>query len=218
MELTGELKAVLSAAVISDALDEAGCRQQAMRPFIRPLDMSSVVMGRARTGLYAPVYSVEEHENPYEVEIQLVDDLAPGEVAVLACSGPTERIAPWGELLSTAAIARGAAGCVTDGLVRDVRKIEAMSFPVFHGGIGPLDSRGRGRMVQRDVPVEVGGVPVRSGDIVFADADGVVVIPREIEDDILTRALQRVTAERHTSEELRNGLLLQHVYAKYGVL
>jgi regulator of RNase E activity RraA len=94
-----------------------------MRPFVRPLDETLTLIGRARTGLYMPVYSVRSGENPYEVEIALVDDLKPGKVPVLACGGPTERIAPWGELLSTACIARSAAGCVTDGLVRDTRQI-----------------------------------------------------------------------------------------------
>ena len=147
-----------SAPILSDVMDSLGLRQQAMKPFVRPLDEQSVLVGRARTGLYMPVYSVRPGENPYEVEIALVDDLKPGDVAVLACGGPTERIAPWGELLSTACVARGAAGCVTDGLVRDVRQIKAMGFAVFHGGIGPLDTKGRARMMERDIPVECAGV------------------------------------------------------------
>ena len=104
-----------------------------------------------------------EGENPYELEIRLVDDLKPGDVAVFACGGPTDRIAPWGELLTTAAMARGAAGCVTDGLVRDVRHIRKMKFPVFHGGIGPLDSKGRSRMIEMDRPVVCAGVRVCVG-------------------------------------------------------
>ncbi|MEP7302712.1 MAG: RraA family protein, partial [Caldimonas sp.] len=134
----------LNAAVLSDTLDSLGLMQQAMKPFMRPLDETLQLVGRARTGLYMPVYAPPaKGENPYEVEIALVDDLAPDEIVVLACDGPTERIAPWGELLSTASVARGAAGCVTDGLVRDVRQIREMRFPVFCGGIGPLDTKGR---------------------------------------------------------------------------
>jgi regulator of RNase E activity RraA len=153
----------LYTAVLSDVLDELGYMYQAMRPFVRPCDETLVMVGRARTGLYMETYALREGENPYEVEIRLIDDLKPGEVAVLGCNGPTERIAPWGELLSTAARARGAAGCVTDGLVRDVRHVRAMEFPVFHGGIGPLDSKGRARMVEMDTPIECGGVRVRTG-------------------------------------------------------
>ena len=108
----------LNTAVLSDTLDSLALMQQAMRPFMRPLDDTLQLIGRARTGVYMPVYAPPaKGENPYEVEIALVDDLAPGDVVVLACDGPPERIAPWGELLSTASRARGAAGCVTDGLV-----------------------------------------------------------------------------------------------------
>ena len=208
----------LYAAVLSDVLDEFGHRNQAMRPFVRPLDDSLVLMGRARTGLYMDTYSVRAGENPYEVEIRLVDDLKPGDVIVLGCNGPTERIAPWGELLTTAASARGAVGCVTDGLVRDLRQIRAMRFPVFCGGIGPLDSKGRGRMVEMDTGIECGGVKVHSGDIVFGDVDGVVVIPQEIADAVIEKARQKATREDHTREALRQGRLLREVFDEYGVL
>jgi 4-hydroxy-4-methyl-2-oxoglutarate aldolase len=212
------LKATLCSAVLSDVLDGMGHVHQAMRPFVRPLDDTMLIMGRARTGLWASVYDVAEGENPYEHEIALLDDLHAGDVALLACGGPTERIAPWGELLSTAATCRGAEGCVTDGLIRDVRKIRELGFAVFHGGIGPLDSRGRAKMIAIDVPVECGGVRVCTGDIVFGDADGVVVVPQAIADEAIRRACDKVAAENHTREELLEGRLLAEVYARYGVL
>jgi 4-hydroxy-4-methyl-2-oxoglutarate aldolase len=208
----------LSAAVLSDVMDVLGLMNQAMRPFVRPLDENLVLAGRARTGLYMLAYEAREGENPYEVEIALVDDLKPGDVPVLACNGPTQRIAPWGELLSTAARARGAAGCITDGLVRDVRQIREMRFPVFHGGVGPLDTKGRARMVQRDVPVECAGVRVRDGDIVFGDVDGVVVIPQERAAEVLARAKEKVAGEGRTRDELRQGRLLREVFEKYRIL
>jgi regulator of RNase E activity RraA len=213
-----DLSSVLYTAVLSDVLDSLGHMEQAMRPFVRPADESLVMVGRARTGLYAPTHSVREGENPYELEMALVDSLAPGEVAVLGCDGPTERIAPWGELLSTAAKARGAAGCVTDGLVRDLRHIRAMRFPVFHGGIGPLDSKGRAKMVEMDTPIRCGGVMVRTGDLVFGDVDGVVVVPCEVEEEVLRIATGKVTSEDRTREELAAGRPLREVFAKYGVL
>jgi len=208
----------LSAAVLSDVMDVLGLMNQAMRPFVRPLDENLVLAGRARTGLYRLAYEVREGENPYEVEIALVDDLKPGDVPVLACNGPTQRIAPWGELLSTAAQARGAAGCITDGLVRDVRQIREMRFPVFHGGIGPLDTKGRAMMVQRDVPVECAGVKVSNGDIVFGDVDGVVVIPQERAVEVLAKAKEKVAGEGRTRDELRQGRLLREVFEKYRIL
>lgn len=213
-----QLRAVLYSPVLSDTLDGFGRMEQAMRPFIRPLDDSLVLFGRARTGLYEPVAAAVPGENPYEVEIALIDDLQPGEVAVLACGGPTDTIAPWGELLTTAAKHRGAVGCVTDGLVRDVRHIRQLSFPVFHGGIGPLDSKGRGRMVAMDVPVTCAGVAVRPGDLVFGDVDGVVVIPDELAAEVIARALEKINGEHNTRHELEQGHKLADVFAKYGIL
>jgi regulator of RNase E activity RraA len=204
--------------VLSDVLDGFGLTRQAMRPFIRPLDDDSVLFGRARTGLFGNAYAVAESENPYELEIALLDDLRPGEVVVFACNGPTDRIAPWGELLTTAAGQRQAAGCVTDGLVRDVRQIRKLGFPVFHGGIGPLDSRGRARMTAMDVPVECAGAPVVSGDLVFGDVDGVVIVPQRLEEDVIQSALDKVKGENNTRDELLRGAYLRDVYAKYGVL
>ena len=208
----------LSAAVLSDVMDSLGLSRRAMKPFVRPLDESHLMVGRARTGLYMPAYALREGENPYEVEIDLVDDLKAQDVVVLACNGPTDRIAPWGELLSTAAMARQAAGCVTDGLVRDVKQIREMGFPVFHGGIGPLDTKGRARMVERDVAVECGGVRIDPGDIVFGDVDGVVVIPRSEEVAVLRKAVEKVTGENRTRDALRQGELLAVVFKRFGIL
>lgn len=207
----------LYTGVISDVLDSLGNAEHAMRPGIRPLDESLVLFGRARTGLYMEMYEVEAGINPYELEIALIDDLKPDEVAVLACPG-SDRIAPWGELLSTTARARGAAGCVTDGLVRDVRLIREMRFPVFAGGIGPLDSKGRGMVMRIDVPVECGGARVRPGDWIFGDVDGVVVIPDALAGETLRRALAKVESENTVREELASGQLLRDVFARHGIL
>ena len=219
MSLDLQALRLLNAAVLSDTLDGLGLMQQAMRPFMRPLDDTLQLVGRARTGLYMPVYAPPAPgENPYEVEIALVDDLKPGEVAVLACDGPTDRIAPWGELLSTASRARGAAGCVTDGLVRDVKFIREMRFPVFCGGIGPLDTKGRARMVERDVPVQCAGVLVHPGDLVFGDVDGVVVVPRRVEDEVVRRALEKVMGENQSRAALQRGEKLADVFGRLGIL
>jgi regulator of RNase E activity RraA len=115
-------------------------------------------------------------------------------------------------------MARGAAGCVTDGLVRDVRQIRRMKFPVFNGGIGPLDSKGRGRMIEMDRPIICAGVKVCAGDSVFGDVDGVVVIPQGISDQVFAKALDKAARENRTRDELRQGRLLSEVYARYGVL
>ena len=213
-----DLARSLYTAVLSDVLDEAGFMGQALKPFVRPLDDASVLCGFARTGLYRKVYHVEPGRNPYEIEMDLIDGLKAGEVAVLACDGPTDRIAPWGELLTTAARVRGAAGCLTDGLVRDVRRIRETGFPVFAGGIGPLDSKGRAEMAAMDVPVEVAGVRIEPGDLIFGDVDGCVAIPEAVASKVVARALEKVTAEDRTRDALLAGETLKAVYERFGVL
>jgi regulator of RNase E activity RraA len=146
-----------------------------------------------------------------------VDGILVGEVVVVS-TVESKRNAPWGELLSTAARARGARGAVIDGLVRDVRKIEALGFPVFASGIKPVDSKGRGIVVDYNVPVDCGGVLVSPGDLVFADYDGVIVIPAEVLPEAMRLATDKVTRENHTRDELMRGAYLRDVYEKYGVL
>ena len=216
----GFLKAIrtkLYVAVVSDVLDSLGHTDQAMSSRIRPLDDSLVLAGYARTGLYQDIYHVTKGENPYELEIALIDDLDTDDVPVFAC-GASGRIAPWGELLSTASRARGAAGCVTDGLTRDIRAIREMQFPVFHGGIGPLDSKGRGKASQIDVPIVCAGVRIEPGDLIFGDADGVVVIPAAIEQQVLVSAFEKVSGEDKTRQDLASGTKLRDVFERYGVL
>jgi 4-hydroxy-4-methyl-2-oxoglutarate aldolase len=212
-----EIRARLYVAVVSDVLDSFGYTNQAMSSRIRPLDESLVLAGYARTGLYQDIYHVSEGENPYELEIALIDDLHGDDVPVFAC-GASGRIAPWGELLSTASRARGAAGCVTDGLTRDIRAIRELRFPVFHGGIAPLDSKGRGKVAQIDTPIVCGGVPIERGDLIFGDADGVVVVPKTIEERVLARAFDKVTGEDKTRRDLADGVMLREVFKRYGVL
>jgi 4-hydroxy-4-methyl-2-oxoglutarate aldolase len=212
-----EIREKLFCALLSDVLDALGCMDQALPARIRPLDDASVMVGRARTAIFADIYEVTPNVNPYELEIAMIDSLNPDEIPVFAC-GATGRIAPWGELLSTASKARGAAGALMDGMVRDIKAIRTMGFPVFHGGIGPLDSKGRGKIVVLDVPIECAGVKVAPGDLIFGDADGVVVVPQALEAQVLEAAFEKLKGERNTLAELRAGAKLGDVYAKYGVL
>lgn len=215
VELFEHVERNLYTAVLADSLDEMGFRQQAMRETIRPLSPDLVFAGWARTILCMDVYHLSE--NPYDIEIEAVDSLLPGEIAVVA-TGDSKRNAPWGELLSTAALSRGARGAVIDGLVRDVKKIQSLGFPVFATGIKPVDSRGRGLVVDYNIPVECQGVLVTPGDLVVADYDGVVVVPAAVVTEAVRMATDKVSRENHSRAELMNGMLLRQVYDKYGVL
>ena len=205
----------LYTAVISDSLDELGYRDQAMSHYIRPLSPEVCLAGWARTVECVDVDEIPD--DPYEMEIEAVDSLLTGEVAVISTGGSVQN-APWGELLSTAAVARGARGAVVDGLVRDVKKINKLGFPVFATGIKPVDSKGRGLVVNYNIPVTCGGVSVFPGDLVVGDYDGIVVVPAALMPEVLDRALQKVSSENHSREELLSGAFLRDVYEKYGVL
>ena len=214
-ELFDLMEERLYAAVISDALDAAGYREQVLRHTIRPLHPGTVVVGRAMPVLCVEVYEIPDE--PYQQEIAAVDSLKQDDVLVCSTNGST-RICFWGELLSTAARARGARGAVIDGFIRDAKQILAMGFPVFTTGLSPVDSNGRGDVVAYNVPIECGGVTVNPGDIVFGDADGVVVVPQSAETAVVEAALEKVSGENRTREELLAGATLREVYDKYGIL
>jgi regulator of RNase E activity RraA len=156
-------------------------------------------------------------EDPYALEIEAVDSIVSGDVVVIGTAGSV-RNAPWGELLSTAARARGARGVVCDGLVRDVKKIEQLGLPVFARGIKAVNSKGRGLVIGYNVPVDCGGVLVSPGDLVFADYDGVVAIPIHRAVEIVQMATEKAIRENCSRKDLLSGASLKDVYDKYGVL
>jgi regulator of RNase E activity RraA len=205
----------LYTAVICDALDDLGYRHQAMHQRIRPLFPNLSFAGWVRTISCVDVSHTPAE--PYAKEIEAVDSILPGEVVVVSTSYSGQN-APWGELLSTAARARGARGAIIDGLVRDVKKIDQLGFPVFAAGIKPVDSRGRGLVIDYNVPVECGGVIANPGDLVFADYDGVVIIPGVVVPEVVRMATDKVSRENKSRQELIDGAFLRDVYDKYGVL
>ena len=209
------IERMLYTGVLSDACDAAGYRDRALLPDIRPLDETRVLVGRAKTIVWAPMFHVPPR--PYDREIAAVDSLTAGEVFVMAVGRSTE-IVPWGELLATATRARGGRGAVLDGLVRDSRQIKTIGLPVFCAGRRPYDSCGRGIVVDFDVPIVLDGVAIAPGDLVFGDADGVVIVPRAAEAEVLERAWAKVAGENTTRDALRSGTSLAEVYRTFGIL
>jgi len=209
----------LYVAAVCDILDSLGYRQQAMHQRIRPLlpDMRRCgFIGRARTIRWMETDYVVESD-PYGLELDAMDSLRPGDAVIHSTDyGGTN--APWGELMSTIARRNGAVGCVCDSQIRDCVRIVEMGFPVYTAGIRPLDSQGRARVMAYDVPVRCGDVLVHPGELVFADFDGVVVIPQAVEKDVLRLTLEKVGKENASRQELLEGKTLKEVYARYGVL
>ena len=215
LQLQAEMKAKLYAAVLSDVLDDLGYRQQVMHPSIRPLVNQGILMGRARTMLAVPEF--EAQGIPLRAQMEATDALAEGDV-VVAHTSQVQSCAFWGELFSTAALARGCRGAITDGYIRDTRMLLEMQFPVYSKGIYAVSSKGRMTVSAFDVPIACGGVLVRSGDIVFAEFDGIVVIPAAVADTTIERALDIVSKEDGMREALRSGLSMQAAWEKFRVL
>lgn len=212
------IKKNLYVAAVCDILDGLGYRQQAMHQRLRPLlpDIHNCgFVGRARTLRWMEMDHVDEE--PYELEIAVIDSLKPGDVVVHSTDHSGSN-APWGELMSTLAKRNGAVGCVCDSQVRDCVRIIEMGFPVYYAGIRPLDSKGRGKVMAFDVPIHCGDVLVQSGEIVFADYDGIVVIPKAAEQEVLAQAKEKVQKEDHSRRDLLNGKTLRQVFDTYGVL
>jgi 4-hydroxy-4-methyl-2-oxoglutarate aldolase len=202
-------------AVLCDALDSLGFRNQSPRVPWCHLSGPQKLVGRARTTLWADM--AHEDPRPYELELLAVDRCQPGDV-LIAAAGGSMRSGIWGELLSTAALNGGCVGAIVDGAVRDVAKMRAMEFGVFARGTSLYDSLHRQRVIDLDVPVEVGGVVIAPGDLVVADIDGVVVVPQQVEAEALQRAWDKVHAENQTRDAIRAGMKATAAYKAFGVL
>lgn len=216
LALYDRMAAELYVAVISDVLDALGHRHQVLSGRLGPVDPSlPPLVGRAHTVQFGARHELVEA--PYTAQIAAIDALQPGDVAVQATGGD-EGAAYWGELFSTAAIGRGARGVVVDGYHRDTRKIVELGFPIFSTGARPLDISGRAVATSHGRPVICGGVRVEPGDVVFAEVDGIAVIPAANLDQVVELAFAKVATEDRARDDLREGALLSEVWTTYRVL
>src|SRR5437588_5582108 len=205
----------LYTSVLADVLDDAGYRHQVMHHDVRPLYTGAKAVGRAATMLAIEV--TELPSEPYRLLMDLLDGIKAGEVVVGAVQGNPGG-ALWGELLSTHTRARGGRGTVLDGLSRDSWGIVDMRFPVFATGLSPADSKGRLEVITIRGTIPVAGVSVADGDLVFADGDGCVVVPAAVEEDVVGRALEKVSGEDKMREILAKGASIREVFKEYGIL
>lgn len=213
-ELFTLIRTQLFSAIIGDVLDLHGQHHQFLPPQCRPLAPHMVVAGRAMTVLEADVFHLPTP--PFGKMLEALDNLQQHEIYVAAGCAP--RYALWGELMATAAQKRGAAGAILAGFSRDTNGILAIDFPTFSYGMYAQDQRGRGMVVDYRVPLEIQGVSVRPGDILVGDIDGVVVLPRECETEIISKALEQVRKEKTARTMLLNGARAADVFSETGVL
>lgn len=214
-----DMRAQLYTAVVCDALDQVGLRNQSPRVSLPQLTQTShrgtILVGRCKTTLWADM--AHEDPRPYELELQAVDSCRPDEV-MIAAAGGSIRSGIWGELLTTAAKNRGCIGAIVDGAVRDISKIDTMDFPVFARATCIYDSLHRQRVIDVDVPVEIDGVLCSPGDLVLADRDGIVIVPQSVEQKVIELAFAKVTGENKVRDAIRQGMSAVDAYRTFGIL
>jgi regulator of RNase E activity RraA len=155
-------------------------------------------------------------QQPFGLMFQALDDLKPNEVYF--SSGGSVPQASWGELMSTRAIKLGAAGAVTNGYHRDTRGIQKLNFPTFSWGAYAADRGSRGKIIDFRCRLDIEGVIVNDGDIVFGDVDGVCVIPRDAVVETFTLALEKARGEKLVRKAIEEGMSATEAYAKYGIM
>ncbi|MDR3269033.1 MAG: RraA family protein [Tannerella sp.] len=215
------IKEELYTAVVGDIMDKMGYTHQFLPPRIRPLREDMTLAGRAMTVLETDVLAYDAGENPvlkksFGLMLEALDDLKEDEVYV--CSGSSPAYALWGELMSARAIRCKAAGAVVNGYSRDTKGILALNFPCFSYGPYAQDQAPRGKVIDFRVPIEMEGVVVRDGDIVIGDMDGVCVVPRKIENDVFTAALEKARGERMVLRKIQEGMKARDAFDKYGIM
>jgi regulator of RNase E activity RraA len=220
--LFAAMRARLFTAVVGDILDTMGLLHQFLPPRLRPLRDDMVVLGRAMPVLEADHFgaAVAGHNpltaKPFGLMFRALDDLKPHEVYI--CTGSSPRYALWGGLMSTRAIHLQAAGAVLDGYCRDTAEILELGFPTFCMGSFAQDQGPRGKVVDFRVPIEIEGVAIRPGDIIFGDRDGVLVIPAEAADEAVSRGFEKVSTENRVRLAIRNGMSTVEAFKTFGVM
>lgn len=222
-ELFKLIKEHLYTAVVGDIMDKIHLYHQFLSPRIRPLKDDMVVVGRAMTVLEKDVDtsigSVKPVDRPFGYMLDALDDLKHGEVYL--CSGASDHYALIGEIMMTRAHVLGAAGAVVNGYSRDTQGILNISdpaFPVFSYGHYAQDQAPRGQVIDYRVPLEIDGVHVTPGDLVFGDMEGVLVVPQKYEEEILMMSFEKAEGERTVLKKIQKGMSALDAWNKYGIM
>ncbi len=222
-DLFSLLKSELQTAVVGDVLDQMGFRRQFLPQAIQPLKSAMKVAGRAMPVLEADIFDDGRQSSrgplalkQFGLMLEALDDLKAGEIYI--ATGASLRYALWGELMSTRAMHLKAAGAILDGYVRDATQIEALGFTVFSRGLYAQDQGPRGKVIDFRSAIEIDGVRIEPGALLFGDREGVLVIPREAEDEAIRRSLAKATTEGEVGRAIRAGMSTVEAWNKFGVM
>lgn len=209
------LKNKLYSGILCDVMDQMGYTNQAICNKIKPVKDDAVIFGPAFTSIGTQVYSMPE--DPLTAQCKVVDQLKEGEIYVLVTRGD-DTCALFGELFATAVRARKGAGVLLDGRARDIKQIKEMDFPLFYAGTDPRSSKGRCEINECQIPVIMEGVAIHPGDYIFGDIDGIAVVPKEISEEVFSKALETIDKEDIVRDRLQQGMLMQDAYKINGAI
>ena len=222
-ELYKIAKSELFVALVGDVLDKLGYQHQFLPPNIKPLQNDFVIIGRAMPVLEADVFEeASEVTNnsimkmPFGIMFEALDNLKENEVYI--CSGSSPRYALWGGLMSTRAIKLKAAGAVLHGWSRDTNEILNLGFPTFSYGGYAQDQGPRGKVIDYRVPIEIEGVRIHPGDIIYGDRDGVLVVPKKVVNQAFRGAIEKARGEQEVKKALENGMSTVDAFNKFGIM
>lgn len=208
------MKEKLYTPVVGDILDAMGCTHQFLPPEIRPLREEMKLAGRAMTVLMIDVFGPQK--KPFGLLTEALDQLRENEIYL--ATGGAGRCAYWGELLTATARTRGAAGAVVNGYHRDTPQVLSQNWPVFSRGAWAQDSSVRTQVVDFRCPIEIGQVTIQDGDLIFGDVDGVLVIPQQIADEVLEKALEKAAGEKKVRAAIEGGMSATEAFRVFGIL
>ena len=197
---------------ICDMMDTLGYSHIYLPNVIQPIRLTDVMVGRAYPTIICDVYG--EQEKPLGLLTEAIDNISEDEVYIV--TGGDRRCSYFGEIMTATIKRRGAVGAVIDGYIRDTRQVLEQDFPVFCMGRDAQGSLYRNQVIRYGVPVEIGNILIRRGDLIFGDIDGVVVIPKEIEEKAITVTLEKVRGEKDTREAIERGMSAVEAEKKYG--
>ncbi|CFR25987.1 RraA family protein [Yersinia kristensenii] len=220
--LFSQTREKLFVALVGDILDTMGLKHQFLHQQLKPVETGMVILGRAMPVLEADYFHESYEGNnplsskPFGLMFHALDDLKKNEVYI--CSGGSHRYAQFGGLMATRAIACGAAGAVVHGFHRDTNEILNLNFPVASFGSYAQDQGPRGKVVDWRVPIELDGIKVMPGDVIYGDRDGILVIPAEAVEEAFQGAFEKAKGENKVLVALKNGMTTVDAYEKFGIM
>jgi regulator of RNase E activity RraA len=213
-EMFALMKEKLYTPVVGDILDNMGYYHQFLPQEIRPLKDSMKLAGKAMTVLMIDVF--EPQKKPFGLLTEALDQLENNEIYIAA--GGLKRCAYWGELLTATAKTRGAVGAVLNGWHRDTPQVLEQNWPVFSCGCYAQDSGVRTQVIDYRCQIEIGQVTIQNGDLIFGDIDGVLIIPKDIANEVLEKALEKAAGEKVVRKAIENGMTATDAFKKFGIL